>query len=134
MSSIYRITILENELRQLLTRMPSIRDTVIVSSDGFVVAACSEEDLTGQEANSPQIAAMTAAIIGLSEQTLMRLAQGHISRLLIEGDDGAIIVLPVKGASVALAVLIGKDAKTGLIMHEIGKTADALGDLLANYG
>lgn len=131
MSSIYRINILENELQELLIKMSSIRDTVIVSSDGFVVAACSEEDLSGQEANSPQIAAMTAAIVGLSEQTLLRLSQGRVSRLLIEGDDGAIVVLPVPNASVALAALVEKDAKVGLVMHEIGRTAERLGEILA---
>lgn len=131
MSSVYRITILENELQDLLAKVQEIRDTVVVSSDGFVVAACSEEDLSGQEANSPQIAAMTAAIVGLSEQTLMRLSQGRVSRLLIEGDDGAIIVVPVPDASVALAALVEKDAKIGLIMHEIGRTATRLGEILA---
>ena len=131
MSNLYRIHILEDELRELVSRVKKIKDTVIVSIDGFVVAAFSEEDLTGHEANSPQIAAMTAALVGLSEQTLLRLSQGHISRLMIEGEEGAIVVSPINATAV-LAALVEKNAKMGLVLHEITRTAANLNETLSN--
>lgn len=131
MSNLYRINILEDELQALVARVAAIKDTVIVSIDGFVVAAFSHEDLTGKEANSPQIAAMTAALVGLSEQTLLRLSQGHISRLMIEGEEGAIVVQPIN-ATAALAALVEKNAKMGLILHELARSAANLQEPLSS--
>lgn len=131
MSKIYRIEKLESELHNLINRMPSIKDAVVVSNDGFVVAAHEPEDLTGHTANSPQIAAMTASLAGLGEQTLMMLSQGKITRLLIEGDEGAIIVHPVN-AGATLAAIVAHDAKMGLVMNEIRRASRLLSDILTS--
>ncbi len=47
-------------------------------------------------------------------QTLLRLESGKLERLIIEGSGGAMILLPVAEADVALAVIVAKDAKVGL--------------------
>ena len=44
MSNLYRIEKLEQELQNLTNRIETIQDTVIVSIDGFVVAAHTPED------------------------------------------------------------------------------------------
>lgn len=129
MSNLYRIEKLEQELQNLTNRIDSIQDTVVVSNDGFVVAAHTPEDLTGQKANSPQIAAMTAALTGLGEKTLMQMAQGNLNRLLIEGDYGALIVVPVN-ESAAIAAIVDKNAKIGLVMHEIRRTSSVINAIL----
>ena len=131
MSNLYRSEKLEGELRSLTDRMDSIHDTVIVSIDGFVVAAHSPEDLTGRKANSPQIAAMTAALAGLGEKTLSQLAQGKLGRLLIEGEDGALVVYPVN-ENAAIAAIVGKGAKMGLVMLAIRRTSRKIHDILVN--
>ncbi|MFK7803748.1 MAG: roadblock/LC7 domain-containing protein [Anaerolineae bacterium] len=129
MSNLYRSEKLEQELQNLTNRMDSIQDTVVVSIDGFVVAAHTPEDLTGQKANSPQIAAMTAALTGLGEKTLMQMSQGNLNRLLIEGDYGALIVVPVN-ENAAIAAIVDKNAKIGLVMHEIRRTSRVINSIL----
>ena len=131
MSNLYRSEKLEQELRDLTNRTESIFEAVVVSNDGFVVAAHEPEDLTGQTANSPQIAAMTAALAGLGEKTLFQLSQGNLSRLLIEGEDGALIVIPINPGA-AIAALVDQQAKMGLVMYQIRRSARTLNDILRN--
>ncbi len=131
MANLYRSEKLEQELRELTNRMDSIFEAVVVSNDGFVVAAHEPEDLTGRTANSPQIAAMTAALAGLGEKTLTQLMQGKLNRLLIEGEDGSLIVYPVNHG-VAIATLVDQHAKMGLVMFQIRRCAKAINQILTN--
>jgi uncharacterized protein len=80
--------------------------------------------------STPQVAAMAATLIALSEQTLTRLAQGAIERLMIEGEDGAMIVYPINRKA-ALAAMIDKKAKIGLTLMAVKRTAAALADVLS---
>ena len=125
MSNLYRSEKLEQELRDLTNRTESIFEAVVVSNDGFVVAAHEPEDLTGTTANSPQIAAMTAALVGLGEKTLSQLSQGNLNRLLIEGESGALIVIPIN-AGASIAALVDHQAKMGLVMYQIRRSARTL--------
>ncbi len=131
MARLYRSEILENHLRHLVEMMADIRQTVIVSADGFVVAAypAGGGGLASPSANSPQVAAMAAALMALGDQTLGRLAKGDMRRLMIEGDDGAIIVYPINRLA-ALAALVNQDAKMGLTLHEVSRVARSLSQIL----
>jgi predicted regulator of Ras-like GTPase activity (Roadblock/LC7/MglB family) len=73
---------------------------------------------------------MAAALIALGEQTLIRLAQGQMQRLLIEGVDGAIIVYPIN-QNAALAAMVDKGAKMGMVLVAIARAAHAFGDVLS---
>lgn len=116
MINLYRVEILEDRLKELSETVPGVQGAVIVSIEGFVVAAHPPADFSGYSdlaANTPQIAAMSATLMALGEQTLARLAQGKVERLLIEGDEGAMIVYPIN-RSAALATMVDKSAKMGL--------------------
>ncbi|MCL4871247.1 MAG: roadblock/LC7 domain-containing protein [Anaerolineae bacterium] len=135
MVNIYRVNILEDRLRQLTETVPGISGTVIVSIEGFVVAAyppSEQSSLASAAETSPtsQVAAMAAALIALGEQTLIRLAQGQMERLLIEGEDGAIVVYPIN-QNAALAAMVDKGAKMGLVLVAIARAATAFGDVLS---
>ncbi len=135
MVNIYRVNILEDRLRQLTETVPGILGTVIVSVEGFVVAAYPPSEQTSlftavEMSSTSQVAAMAAALIGLGEQTLARLAQGQMQRLLIEGQDGAIIVYPIN-QNAALATMVTKGAKMGLVLMAIARAATAFGDILS---
>ncbi len=135
MVNIYRVNILEDRLRLLTETVPGILGTVIVSVEGFVVAAYppseqSSLSATAEASSTSQIAAMAAALIALGEQTLIRLAQGQMERLLIEGEDGAIVVYPIN-QNAALAAMVDKHAKMGLVLVAIARAANAFGDVLS---
>jgi predicted regulator of Ras-like GTPase activity (Roadblock/LC7/MglB family) len=135
MVNIYRVNILEDRLRQLTESVPGIMGTVIVSIEGFVVAAYPPSEQSSlasaiDMSSTSQVAAMAAALIALGEQTLGRLAQGQMERLLIEGGDGAIIVYPIN-QNAALAAMVDKNAKMGMVLVAIARAATAFGDVLS---
>jgi predicted regulator of Ras-like GTPase activity (Roadblock/LC7/MglB family) len=114
----YRSQTLERTLRTLHTAVPGIIASVVVNIDGLLVSAYppgDEENLQENPTSSPQVAAMAATLIGLAERTLGRLAQGEMERLLIEGEEGVMVVYPAGRA--ALAVLVAKDVKLGNVLY-----------------
>jgi predicted regulator of Ras-like GTPase activity (Roadblock/LC7/MglB family) len=127
------VDILEERLRSLCLSMPGILGAVIVSVEGFVVAAhLPEQYPSGDErTNTPQIAAMAATLVALGEQTLGRLGEGRLERLMVEGEEGAIIVFPIDRNS-ALAAMIDKRAKIGLVLVAVRRAAAFLRDVLGS--
>jgi predicted regulator of Ras-like GTPase activity (Roadblock/LC7/MglB family) len=132
MAQVYRTDLLENALEEMCSKLQGVQGAVIVSIEGFVVAAYTphESDLDEEgPTSSPQVAAMAATLIALGERTLSRLAQGDMLRLLIEGDDGGMLVVPAnKRASVA--VMVGREAKMGLTLYALQQSARAISDIL----
>jgi len=131
MVNVYRVDILEDRLRELTDSIPGILGTVIVSVEGFVVAAYPPADGESyQSTSTPQVAAMAATLIALGEQALTRLAQGEIERLLVEGHSGAMIVYPIN-RNAALAAMVDKKAKLGLTLLTISQAATFFGSILS---
>jgi predicted regulator of Ras-like GTPase activity (Roadblock/LC7/MglB family) len=131
MVNVYRVDILEDRLRELAESMPGIQGAVIVSIEGFVVAAYppADEDFT-HATSTPQIAAMAATLVALGEEALTRLAQGKIERLLVEGEAGAMIVYPIN-RNAALAAMVDKKAKLGLTLLTVAQAASFFGNVLS---
>lgn len=128
----YRSEILERTLRTLHTAVPGIIASVIVNIDGLLVSAYppgNDDDYTENPTSSPQVAAMAATLMGLAERTLGRLAQGELERLLMEGEEGVMIVYPAGRAT--LAVLVEKDVKMGMVLYA---TSRARNDVMKILG
>jgi predicted regulator of Ras-like GTPase activity (Roadblock/LC7/MglB family) len=127
----YRVHLLEEVLRALHRTVDGLYGTVVVSVEGFVVAAYSGDgwQQSNNPVDSPQVAAMAASIIALGERVLGRLARGEIDRILLDGTEGGIIVVPA-GKEAALAVMVSKDAKLGLVMFEVRRAADQVTKVL----
>jgi predicted regulator of Ras-like GTPase activity (Roadblock/LC7/MglB family) len=124
----YRSDQINRVLRAMHKSMDDIKASVVVNIDGLLVEAypTSEED-----ASSDQVAALTATLIGLAEKTLSRLAQGDVQRLLLEGEDGVMVVYP-SGKRAALAVLIKKEAKLGMAMYAVKRAAEEVAGVLGD--
>ena len=137
MTSMYRVNILEDKLKELTETELGIRGAVVVSLEGFVVAAhVPAETGTYQSfttTDTAQVAAMAATLFALGEQTLARLAQGTIERLMVEGASGAMIVYPINRGAV-LAAMVGKKAKMGLALVTVARTAGELDGILEGVG
>jgi hypothetical protein len=130
----YRVEVLEEILSRLHKTVSGLHGTVVVSIEGFVVASYSGDGRTrnsnSNPVDSPQVAAMSAAMIALAERVLGRLSRGEIDRILLDGTEGGIVVVPA-GAEAALATMVGKEAKLGLVMHELRRAADEVHKVLA---
>lgn len=131
MTQQYRSEALEKQLKDLHDGVDGVKATVIVNIDGLLVAAYPAGDDENPHENptsSPQVAAMSATLIGLAERTLKRLAQGELERLLMEGEDGVMVVYPAGRAS--LAVLVEKDARIAKVLFAAKKaSAEIMGIL-----
>jgi hypothetical protein len=132
MAQIYKTDLLEDALKELCHKLEGVQGAVIVSIEGFVVASYASRDSDMDKegpTSSPQVAAMAATLIALGERTLSRLAQGEMLRLLIEGNDGGMLVVPAnKRASVA--VMVGKEAKMGLVLYALQQGAKSISAIL----
>ena len=127
----YRVHVLEEILRRLHATVAGLHGTVVVSIEGFVVAAYAGEGRARLDnpVDSPQVAAMAASIIALGERVLGRLSRGEIDRILLDGTEGGIVVVPA-GHEAALATMVGKDAKLGLVMLEVRRAANEVERIL----
>lgn len=122
---------LESALRALHTVVDGIKASVIVNNDGLLVSSFPPGDEDNPHENptsSPQVAAMSATLIGLAERTLGRLAQGELERLLMEGEEGVMVVYPAGRAS--LAVLVGKDARLAHVLFAAKRAATEVKNIL----
>ena len=132
MAQVYKTDLLEAALKELCHKLEGVQGAVIVSIEGFVVAAYtpheSEMDEEGPT-SSPQVAAMAATLIALGERTLSRLAQGEMLRLLIEGNDGGMLVVPANRRA-SVAVMVGKEAKMGLVLYALQRGAGNISAIL----
>jgi hypothetical protein len=132
MSQVYKTDLLEKALQELCSNLEGVQGAVIVSIEGFVVAAYTPHEGEMDEegpTSSPQVAAMAATLIALGERTLSRLAQGEMLRLLIEGNDGGMLVVPANRRS-SIAVMVGREAKMGLVFYALQQSAGKISEIL----
>jgi len=114
----FRSESLERILRTLHAAVPGIVAAVVVNNDGLLAAAYppgDDEHAADNPTGSPQVAAMAATLLGLGERTLARLAQGELERLLLEGEDGVLVICPAGRA--ALAVLVERNVRMGRVLY-----------------
>ena len=125
----YREDSLRQTLEHLHRRLPDVRGSVIVDNAGLLVTAYPPVDEADSPTGGDQVAAMASVLLGLAGRTLDRLAQGDVGRMLIEAENGILVVVPATSEA-ALAVLIGKEAKIGLAMHAIRRCAEEIRAIL----
>lgn len=133
MAQEYRSEILERILKTLHIAADGVKASVIVNIDGLLVAAFppgNEENPHENPTSSPQVAAMSATLVGLAVRTLNRLAQGELERLLIEGEEGVMVIYPAGRASVA--VLVEKGARLSQVLYATRKAAAEIMDVLGS--
>ncbi|MCB9079633.1 MAG: roadblock/LC7 domain-containing protein [Anaerolineaceae bacterium] len=132
MAQVYKTDLLEDALKEMCSKLEGVQGAVIVSIEGFVVASYSPRDSDmdeGGPTSSPQVAAMAATLIALGERTLSRLAQGDMLRLLIEGSDGGMLVVPANQRA-SVAVMVGREAKMGLVLYALQQSSKKISTIL----
>ena len=133
MPQVYRMDLLQSALAELANSLDGVQAAVIVSIEGFVVASYPPGDESFAEegsANSSQVAAMAATLVALAQRTMSRLGQGEIDRMLVEGQNGVMIVVPVTDEA-AIAVLLEKGAKLGVAFYTGQFAAHRIRNILA---
>ena len=118
------IDLLTELLRKLESVNPDVQGSSIVSVQGLPICSALARDV-----NDGIVSAMSAAIQSVSERAVEELARGALKRILIEGEDGTII-LSKAGNNAILCVLTKKDSKLGMVFLNIQSVAKKISELL----
>ena len=127
----YRSEALWQILRDLRESQEGIQAAVILSVEGLLVEGYPSDDTEDSHINptsSPQVAAMASVMAGLSRRTLDRLAQGDLERLLVQGEEGVLVIYPC-GRNF-LALLVEKDVRLGPIITAMNAKTPKIQDVL----
>jgi len=116
------------ELTDLLRKMEAVNSGIqgssIVSIQGLPICSVLARDV-----NDGIVSAMSAAILSVSERAVEELARGDLKRILIEGDEG-IIILSKAGKNAILCTLAKSEASLGMVFLNIQSVSNRIADLL----
>lgn len=119
--------ILSEQLASLLASSTDIIGAAVVGVDGLVYAS----DLPKAHMNEDITGAVSAAIVALGIRTVTQLDQGKLTRVLIQGDKGNIIVTMIN-KQVVFVGLMPDDAKLGMAFAEARSISAKLAETLKN--
>ena len=74
-------------LKKLLGAFPEEISAAIVSAEGFPIAST-----LPQGVDETRIAAMTAALLSLSERAIIEMKKGEFEELYVKGSDGSLLI------------------------------------------
>jgi predicted regulator of Ras-like GTPase activity (Roadblock/LC7/MglB family) len=107
-------------LRDLQNSTTDIEASAVVSVDGLIIASALPANV-----EEDRVSAMSAAMLSLGERIAGELGRGILNEVYIHGKDGYVLLMSI-GENAVLTVLARAQAKLGLIMLEMRKTADDL--------
>lgn len=110
---------------RFVQQVASVRQAVVVSSDGLPLAVSDDVDREGGE----RLAAVASGMIGLAYGSAGRFGAGAVSNVIIEMEHGWMFVTGIRDGSL-MCVVTGADADIGTIGYEIAVFADRAGDVL----
>lgn len=79
---------MDDLLKKLLATIPEVKAAAIVSTEGLLIASTLPEG-----ADETRIAAMTAALLSLSERAIIEMNQSDFDQLTIKGSSGYLSIL-----------------------------------------
>ncbi|MEZ4430508.1 MAG: roadblock/LC7 domain-containing protein [Nannocystaceae bacterium] len=112
-------------IRTLSTTTPDIEAAAVVDNDGLMMASSLPQDI-----EDDAVAAMSAALLGMSERIVGELGRGSFELNMIRGDRGY-TVLTRAGQEAVLMVLTTATAKLGLVFLDIQRTAKEIARILS---
>lgn len=108
-------------LKPILSRLNSISKEIeasaVMSRDGHTLAAKVRDDV-----NKDRLGAMCASLLSLSDKTTKELSRGNLKQILIEGDQGCILIVHI-GTRAVLTVVSKPSSNLGMVFHEARKVA-----------
>ncbi len=106
---------LNDLLKKLLGAIPEVKSAAIVSAEGLPIASA-----LPQGVDETKIAAMTAALLSLSEKAIIEMRKGDFDQLYIKGSEGYLLVMQA-GPNAVLTVSTTKDVRLGLTLRDLGR-------------
>lgn len=111
-------------LNEFERNVREVQATAIVSTDGLVIASRLPDQV-----EEDRIGAMGAAILSISSRSGEELARGDMERVLIEGEEGYILIRSI-GDDAILVTLAEKEVRLGMLFYECKLCIDKLSEIL----
>jgi len=116
--------LLLNDLLREFESMTPVKISAIVSRDGLIIAS-----LIDLESNEDSIAGLAADITILGERTMKELLNSTVSKLIIDSEEGSIILIP-SGTDAILFTLVPNIKNLGVVLYNLGKLAEKIENIL----
>ncbi len=113
------------QLRKLQAAAPEIEASAVVSIDGLVIVSNLPDNIEGD-----RVSAMSAALLALSMRISGELSRGLLEQVYIRGLDGDILLMAV-GEEAVLTVMSRRDAKLGMVLYYMRRTAKEIALLVS---
>jgi predicted regulator of Ras-like GTPase activity (Roadblock/LC7/MglB family) len=115
---------LDDLLKKLLGAIPEVKSAAIVSAEGLPIASA-----LPQGVDETRIAAMTAALLSLSERAIIEMGKGDFDQLYVKGSEGYLLILQA-GPNAVLTVSTTAEVRLGLILLDCRRTCDKIAQLI----
>jgi predicted regulator of Ras-like GTPase activity (Roadblock/LC7/MglB family) len=115
---------LDDLLKKLLGAIPEVKAAAIVSAEGLPIASA-----LPQGVDETRIAAMTAALLSLSERAIIEMNKGDFDQLYVKGSTGYLLILQA-GPNAVLTVSTTQDVRLGLILLDCRRTCEKIAQLI----
>ncbi|MHC1785390.1 MAG: roadblock/LC7 domain-containing protein [Anaerolineaceae bacterium] len=115
---------LSDRLKELIASSSEIEAAALVSTDGLPIVSVLPEGVVDD-----RLAAMAAAMLSLGEQITLELGRGSLEQVFIKGSTGYVILMSISD-NIVLTALTNEQAKLGLILLEMRRTAGDLRTIL----
>jgi predicted regulator of Ras-like GTPase activity (Roadblock/LC7/MglB family) len=110
-------------LKRLNSTSSEIQASAVMSRDGHTLAA-----VLGDTVNSVRLGAMCATLLSLGEKASLELNRGKLRQILIQGEEGYVLLLRI-GEKAVLAVVSEPGANLGMLLVEARRTAGEIAAL-----
>lgn len=114
-------------LDDLIERVPTARQAIVLSVDGLVVAASS--NLT--EADAEHMAAIASGFASLARGASRHFHAGAVRQTIVEME-GAFLFVTAAGEGAGLAVLADANSDIGLIAYEMAMLVKRVGQVMTS--
>jgi len=104
--------------------VPHVQATAVVSTDGLVIASRLPKDV-----EEDRIGAMGAAILSISKRSGDELDRGEMTRVLVEGTNGYILIRSI-GEFAILVALVEIEVRLGMLFYECRNCIEKLSEIL----
>jgi predicted regulator of Ras-like GTPase activity (Roadblock/LC7/MglB family) len=112
-------------LSELLRESADIIGAAVVGTDGLVYSA----NVPNRDMDVDMVGAGAAAVLGLSKRSVQQFKRGNFTRVLIQGDDGNIIVVPLNDDTLLVTLTPG-GVNLGMAFAEAKDAVAQLQDIL----
>jgi predicted regulator of Ras-like GTPase activity (Roadblock/LC7/MglB family) len=121
-----KLTQIESLLNDCKNRISDIQGLLLVSREGLPIAASLS---TSEDTDEDRLSAMTAAALNLAERVVVELDKGNLKEMTVKGDAGLVIIIQV-GEQAVLTGTTLSEARLGLILLEMKRTAKSIAKIL----